>query len=426
MNEFLPYVDELSQLVNFAIHNPARNQNKVNAAINGDAKKNLYERISVQKRRASGAFFTSHDLAALAADQFASQLKDRSARLFDPACGAGDLLIACTKYVPSERCFGDRLALWSSVFYGTEIHQEFVDAARLRLILAAIARAGQHTSSDVELSQQFFNIRRGDGLHSAKQYAEATGIIMNPPFIKTIAPQELEWANGLVCSSSLFLNDAIEHTSTGTKIVAILPDVIRSGERYKHLRSKVDRLCSVVQVKTLGRFDASTDVHVCILVLKKRSKPRAGNTFWGIQSSKTGTIAETCDVSVGPVVDYRDPHIGPWLSYFCSRDLPKWCEVRREFPKRRFAGRSIQPPFVVVRRNSRPEDECRTVGTIIMGEEPVAVENHLIVVKPKDGRIKTCRILLNKLRDPATTDWLNQRIRCRHLTVEAVKQIPCV
>jgi hypothetical protein len=52
----------------------------------------------------------------------------------------------------------------------------------------------------------------------------------------------------------------------------------------------------------------------------------------------------------------------------------------------------------------------------------VAVDNHLLVLEPKAER--GIEELVQVLRRPETTEWLNQRIRCRHLTVDAVNQIP--
>ena len=98
--------------------------------------------------------------------------------------------------------------------------------------------------------------------------------------------------------------------------------------------------------------------------------------------------------------------------------------VREVSNNRRFEGRVFSPPFVVVRRTSRPGDKHRALGTIINNARPVAVENHLLVLLPKDGTVKACRELLRVLRKPQTTQWLDQYIRCRHLTVSALADLP--
>lgn len=66
----------------------------------------------------------------------------------------------------------------------------------------------------------------------------------------------------------------------------------------------------------------------------------------------------------------------------------------------------------------------RASAVLIRSDEPVAVENHLIVLTPRDGTIKTCKTLLEILACETTTEWLDKRIRCRHLTVGVLKELP--
>ena len=86
----------------------------------------------------------------------------------------------------------------------------------------------------------------------------------------------------------------------------------------------------------------------------------------------------------------------------------------------------FEPPFVVVRRTSSPSDRNRAVATVIVGEKSVAVENHLLVLLPKDGEVKNCHKLVQVLALAGTNDFLNAGIRCRHLTTGVVAQIPWV
>jgi hypothetical protein len=69
-------------------------------------------------------------------------------------------------------------------------------------------------------------------------------------------------------------------------------------------------------------------------------------------------------------------------------------------------------------------DVHRTIATIINIPVPVYVDNHLIILKPKSGRISTCKKALRILKNKQTDDWVNKQIRCRHLTVKSVSQIP--
>jgi hypothetical protein len=78
----------------------------------------------------------------------------------------------------------------------------------------------------------------------------------------------------------------------------------------------------------------------------------------------------------------------------------------------------------VLRRTSRPGHPYRAAATVILGKAPVAVENYLIVREPHDKSADTCRALMAQLHTQCANDFLDQRIRCRHLTVGAVNPIP--
>ena len=54
----------------------------------------------------------------------------------------------------------------------------------------------------------------------------------------------------------------------------------------------------------------------------------------------------------------------------------------------------------------------------------VAVENHLFVLKPIDNTVETCIKMMKILKNKKTDNWINSRIRCRHLTIEVIKNIP--
>lgn len=97
----------------------------------------------------------------------------------------------------------------------------------------------------------------------------------------------------------------------------------------------------------------------------------------------------------------------------------------RDFPEtRRHEGLVYKPPFLVIRRTSRPGHPYRATATVIAGKHPVAVENHLIVCEPQDGKLGTCKELMKQLKTAAVNDYLDAHIRCRHLTVGAVAAIP--
>ena len=104
--------------------------------------------------------------------------------------------------------------------------------------------------------------------------------------------------------------------------------------------------------------------------------------------------------------------------------LEKWSEMTVESNYRKTYTRLFKPPFVVVNRTSSPGDIHRAPATLIKGKKSVAVENHLIVLTPRKGGMRSCRKLVKLLRSSTTDNYLNERIRCRHLTVGSVKDIP--
>jgi hypothetical protein len=221
------------------------------------------------------------------------------------------------------------------------------------------------------------------------------------------------------------MDACLTRSEPGTGIVAILPEVLRSGSRYEKWRSLFQQRVDLSKVEIVGQFDRHTDVDVFIAVGLIRKTRATGRANW-IPSEKANerTIGDRFDVSVGAVVSYRDPHQGPWHPFIHARGIPAWEAVSSILQHRRFLGRTFQPPFVVVRRTSRPGDKHRAVGTIISGRSSIAVENHLLVLQPRDGTLEACRQLLRLLHESATSETLDRRIRCRHLTVSSLRDLP--
>ena len=154
--------------------------------------------------------------------------------------------------------------------------------------------------------------------------------------------------------------------------------------------------CSVLST---GRFDSNTDVDVFLLNGKASTSGKAPN-WSGVQYSAK-TIGDYFDISIGPVVPYRDKQEGSPSPYIHPKKLPLWEEVRdRDIEETwNYAGTLKKPPFVALRRTSSPSDAYRAGGTLIKGTQKIAVENHLIVARPKSGRVGDCRKLLQILKN---------------------------
>lgn len=145
---------------------------------------------------------------------------------------------------------------------------------------------------------------------------------------------------------------------------------------------------------------------------------------WFVKPKIKSVFGDVFDVKVGPVVPFRDPKKGKYYLYIEPSNVRAWGEITPKKVFRRFNRTVYDPPFVVVRRTSGPSDKIRAVASIIKGKRALAVENHLLILKPKNGGIKLCRSAKKTLKTQAATNWLNKKIRCRHLTVESIMSMP--
>jgi hypothetical protein len=426
MKAFAPYSDYLGRLVAARLNSNISEQDspQIERALNGQPAARLRSLVPISRLRSEGAFFTGSRLSTWALQLWSDAIWD-DAFFYDPACGAGDLLLACAQEYVRRVGLSQSTSALVHRFMGRDIHPEFVSATHARLALTLL-RAGAQMDPSINLARAFSQIRVGSGVEAHEALNKATHIIVNPPFRKVKAPEACLWAGGTVNSAALFVADLIEKATPGTQILAILPDVLRSGSRYANWRRFVEQRARVADVRVYGRFDRETDVDVFVLNLAVRTSVHANaDTIWLPRLSEDSeTVADHFSISVGHVVDYRAKHRGPWVPFVRTGDLPPWIILREVERRRRWNGATVNPPFVALRRTSAPGDPARAPATIISGEHPVAVENHLIILKPIDAKLGACRKLIAVLRSPKTDAWLDQRIRCRHLTVGSVGELP--
>lgn len=394
--------------------------------LNGGVGSELKRRVSLNQRQQIGAFFTGEALRRRAFGSFFDPAIGRP--VWDPACGAGDLLLSYAEKLPIYPDIGNTIASWGGKLYGSDTQGIFLRAARARLVLAAFARgARKQEERRLSLNTVFPNLLQQDSLLTPLKASHAD-VVLNPPFISLIAGRDCEWGSGSVSAAALFVDMCVKRSSPGTRIVAILPDVLRTGTRYERWRKMIVEHAELRRVDIYGPFDPQADVDVFILELLVRpSRVLSGGqeSLWGILDNPSHEkVGNYFSVSVGPVVPHRHKEEGPNLAFLHSRDATPW-GILKHLPLRRcFSGTTYQPPFVVIRRTSSPSDRDRAIGTVINCGEPVAIENHLIVCKPHDGKVESCLSLIEVLRSSSTNNWLNNRIRCRHLTVGSVKEIP--
>ena len=390
--------------------------------LDGEPSRILREQVPRIDLRRQGAYFTSFRLAKRLATVAISQTS--SLKICDPACGAGDLLLAAAQKLPLQPTFQDTLSEWGRLLSGFDISSQFVRLTKARLILLAAKLHGIRPPFDSSIPlHPFPNIKVDNSLTSSQYMSEIDIIIMNPPFGYALAPANCDWASGRVNVAALFVERAIRNVPEGSRIIAILPDVLRSGSRYVAWRESIRVSGSMLCEKPLGLFDKWTDVDVYLFHFEKNLNFDKSSTGY-LPNWATHGIGTRFSVHVGSVIPHRHAEIGPHAPYINSRSLPSWGELTKIESRRQFTGRLFEPPFVCVKRTSRPDSGRRAIATLVCGNKPVAVENHLIVLLPRDGTIQTCRKLMCRLASPKTDRWLNTRLRCRHLTTSALSEMP--
>ena len=395
----------------------------VDAALNGQANVELRRVASLNARRRFGAFFTGTDLSSRLV---AHALFDKTSVFCDASCGMGDLLLAAAKKLPLGKTLPETLRQWGQQLTGTDLHREFVEGARTRLVL--LARQRHKTDEPLKSSHAkcFPHIRVADGLKQRAMFKRATHLLLNPPFGLVKAPAGCKWAGGRITEAAIFVVTALERVMPGTEILAILPDVLRSGSFSQRWRNRVSELAEVHLIEPYGIFDERADVDVFLLRLIRRgeddSKPK--KPWPSPRKARNTMVADYFNVHVGRVVPHRDKKVGPRYAYIHPRSVPTWTVLTRFTEKRKHEGLAYKPPFVVIRRTSRPGDAYRATATVINGKSPIVVENHLIVCEPRDRKLATCKKLMLQLKTDAVNEYINSRIRCRHLTVKSIKEVP--
>lgn len=409
-NDELITRDELSTIVT-----------KINGA---EVMKRLRMLIPITDLRDAGSFFTGDDLADIAVESIEVPI-GLASKVLDPTCGAGNLLVACSKKLPISESLTETIRQWGKILAGWDIFPEFVETTKLRIILEAINRGCCLRGSNLEeLKGLLPHVRCTNALIEKNAYGVFSHIIVNPPFGRIQAPKSCTWSNGFTNSAGVFIEHIVSNLKIGVCVVAILPEVLRCGTRYSAWREILDSKINH-NLHLAGRFDRKTNVDVFLLCGVVRDLALGGGEQgWAGQQDESSRVGDKFSISVGPVVPFRDPEEGIRVPYIYPRILPKWEEVDSFSEYRCFSGRVVAPPFVVIRRTSSPSDRERAIATLIKGKARVAVENHLIIAEPKDGSLESCRKLMRILGDRRTNDFLNERIRCRHLTVGSVKETP--
>lgn len=423
--KYQPYVNDLVNLATGKVTEETATWLKnAEVALNGQAGDQLQALIPVHTRREHGTFFTGHELAERLL-KHADLNAIKNPVFADPTVGASDLLIASAKLLGRKKGLKSTIKCWSTQLLGIDQQQEFIDASKARLVLLARSLHEAFDRQDIDWPSVFPYIHVGDALEEEKLYQRATHLVMNPPFALMAAPIDCTWAKGKVNGAAVFVEHALQHARPGTQILAILPEVLRTGTRYVKWQEKITSMADVESVTSVGLFH-NADVDVFILVLRKRKVASTSGKLF--QESPNGnavqTIGDLFKVSVGTVVPHRDPQVGRTYRFLHAKNATPWVALRRSNSRRQYKGTVFTPPFVVIRRTSRPGDKHRATASLVLGRAPVAVENHLIICQPSDGQVTSCEQLMEGLKSSTVDAFLDAEMRCRHLTVTAVRSIP--
>lgn len=372
--------------------------------------------------RQSGCFFTGKKLTSFLLTSVDKESCNESIFL-DPTCGLGNLLIEASKSLPIFKGLDETLKYWGNHLVGYDIFNEFVEGTKLRIIIEAINRGAKNNCSIEEAMTLLHRIARKDVMSlNINELKDVTHALLNPPFSNWDSPKTNYWKNGKINSAGIITDHLIRILPGETKILAILPDVLRSGSRYHEFRKFLE--CNISgSVEIWGKFAPKTDVDVFII---KGMKTLDFNIpiNWSINEATGEKLEDYYDISIGPLVAYRHVDEGVNTLYLHQKNAPTGLVLKEICERINFNGRLTQPPFVVIKRTSSPKDKIRASATIIDCIESVAVENHLIILSPKDKSLERCLELMDILISKQTTKYLNDRIRLRHLTISAVKSIP--
>ncbi|WET40734.1 N-6 DNA methylase [Citrobacter enshiensis] len=371
--------------------------------------------------RDNGCFFTGTKLAKHLFNEVVVS-ESNSFVFLDPTCGLGNLLVEASKFLPTEKSLSKTLKSWGKSLVGYDIFPDFIKATKLRIILEALSRGVKNDCSlDIALSLLYRIEKKNVMSLGSQEVKDITHAVLNPPFANWESPVINYWKKGKVNSAGIIIDHLTRIFPKETIILSILPDVLRSGSRYKEFREFIEsEICGKVEI--WGKFSPKTDVDV--FVFKGKKIARKTSIDWNINSQSGEKLEDYYNISTGPLVAYRDPDEGVDAPYLHQKNAPTGVIIDEIKERRKFRGRLTTPPFVVIKRTSSPRDKIRASATLINCIHPVAVENHLIILSPKDNSIEKCIKLLDLLLSEQTTNYLNERIRLRHLTVAAIKEIP--
>lgn len=396
----------------------------VSDLMNGHATDFVYNTLSLSDRRSHGVFFSG---ASWAKKILAGRDLTGWQRFVDPSVGVGDLLLEVCRSLPLNKTANETIKDWADRLVAVDLRKSFLDIAWMRVQALVFHRhaAEKGQSNKIIFKELPDNFLVGDALEIDLQLTPNDCVVMNPPYQRIQAPENSFAGKGKRSAAALHLEHIIRTAPPGVGIFALIPDVLRSGSSYAKFRMELTNLINLISFEPFGAFGTQADIDVAILVATSKA-PEEVFIEPDPEVCNELCVEEFFSVSVGPVVPHRTPTNGKLCGYLTAKNAAVGQEIKAASEFATYNCRIERGPFVIVRRTSSPSDKKRARSTLFSSREETLVENHLLILKPKDRKISTCRLLLNVLDHERTDAWLNHRIRCRHLTVGAIKSLPWI
>lgn len=387
--------------------------------LNNDIKDVIYNTLTLLDRRAHGIFFSGPKWAKILSSKIDISKWER---FVDPSVGTGDLLLEICANLPLELSFCETVRSWSRRLLAIDLRESFLRITWFRIQMLALRR---HRVTDPNTNGILLALPEtfvaGDSLAIKFQLNASDCVIMNPPYQRVVAGDHSFVGRGKRSAAALHIEHVLLHSMPGTGIVALLPDVLRSGSSYNKFRNEIYQRVDVNSFEAFGNFGNDADIDVAVLVgtVKQRDVNQEVS-----MADNSLTLSEKFNVCVGSVVPHRTEATGEQYPYLTAKNAKVGSVISVTVETAAYAARLERGPFVIVRRTSSPSDRKRARATLVSAETDFYVENHLLIISPKDRSITECENLIKVLEDARTDQWLNQHIRCRHLTVGALKSLP--
>lgn len=238
----------------------------------GDAYEYLIGQFASSAGKKAGEFYTPQEVSEVLA-QIVSLGRDKIAKVYDPTCGSGSLLLRIGHHAQVDE------------YFGQELNHTTYNLARMNMIL-----------HDVNYND--FNIKNGDTLYSDQfENLRADAVVANPPFSLQWEPSRIREdderfleAGALAPKSKAdfaFIEHMIYHLDPNGKMAVVVPHGVlfrgaAEGKIREFLVGQKNYLDAVIGLP--ANLFYGTSIPAAVLVFAKNRK--AGDDILFIDASK--------------------------------------------------------------------------------------------------------------------------------------------